>query len=88
MAIEGSSIYEPEVMELLKRLEARGILLIVLDGKKAARPITYASALTFPDIVRAISALEIVAKEMRNDLMRIVAGQSTTGMKAKLRDED
>jgi hypothetical protein len=88
MTIEGSSIYEPQVMALMKELEASGILLIVLNGKKAQRPITFASALRFPDIIKAIEACHIVAEEMRKDLYRILNNEEAKGIKARPVDED
>lgn len=69
--IEGHSIYDPDVAELLKKLEAKGILLIVVDGKRNIQPIEFASALEAGILPRVVEVLNLVALAIQNDLMEI-----------------
>lgn len=74
MPMEGTSVYEPEVMEMLKRLKAKSIVMVVVDGNRNKSPIEYASAIDgASEIYNIIRALEAVAASMRADLVEILS---------------
>lgn len=79
MAIEGSSVYDDDVAEIMKRLEAKGILLIVVDGKKNNSPIEFASAITRDMFPRILEVLYLVGEVIAKDLIQIREREMTDG---------
>lgn len=76
MPIEGKSVYEPEVMEMMKRLNAKSIIMLVIEGNKGG-PIEYASAVQGThDLAKMITALEVVTASLKVDFLRIVTDPS------------
>lgn len=71
MTLQGSSVYDEEVADLMRRLEAKGIFLIVVDGKKNNSPIEYASAIQPQLIPRTIEVLLLVAQALQKDWMEV-----------------
>ena len=69
--IEGSSVYDDDVAEIMKKLEAKGVLLIVVDGKKNNSPIEFASALTEDVLPRVAEVLTLVSNMVVNDIIEI-----------------
>lgn len=71
--MEGSSIYDGEVGELITRLKADGIVLIVVNGERNKSPIEFASALQGKILPRIIEVLLLTAAEMQRDMDAVIA---------------
>ncbi len=71
--LEGSSIYDGEVSELISRLKAEGVLLIVVNGERNKSPIEFASAIQARIIPRVIEVLLLTAAEMQRDMDAVLA---------------
>jgi hypothetical protein len=58
----GPGKYDPECGELLERLKARGVILVVLNGDRGTG---MACKLPFGETIRTAQILEAVAAEIR-----------------------
>jgi len=67
MTLEGEQKYDAKIMELMARLEARGILLVVLQGNRNDKDVEWGSALRKEDIPLAIQTLARILMEMKQD---------------------
>ncbi len=70
--IEGKAIYDQEIMELLKRFDAKGIVLLVIEGNKNKSDLEFGSALRVDDIPRISRVLRHMADTFDNDLTTIL----------------
>lgn len=70
--IEGKAVYDEEIMDLLKKLKAKGIVLLVINGVRNKKDIEFGSALTLEDVPRIWQALYGVADEFKRDYASIV----------------
>lgn len=74
MTIEGKSVYDREMVFLMKDLEASGIILIVVDGKRNKGPIEFGSAMSRPHIEmlpHLIQCLLVAANQLALDLQKL-----------------
>ena len=72
VTIEGKhAIYDDEVMALLHKLRAKGILLVVIQGEKNKSDIEYASCLTADMLPRLIETMRLMRNALWDDLIEI-----------------
>lgn len=78
----GEAIYQKELDEIITRLNAKGVALVVLEGNRNKSSLEFGCGAAPKDIPLLISALEAAAKNLKAQFMEMVlktaASRNTT----------
>jgi len=67
MSLDGISVYDSEIMGLMRDLQAKGILLIVVEGNRNKADVEFGSALLPEVLDKVVGMLESVLDEIKRD---------------------
>jgi hypothetical protein len=70
----GNCIYESEVRELMDRLKARGVCVIVIGGNRNKDDVEFSSAVRAADVPFLCRAMGYTAVRMMRDVVPFVSG--------------
>lgn len=74
----GTCIYEAEVKELMERLQARGVCLIVIGGKRNKDDVEFSSAVQAADMPFLSRAMVYSGARMLDDIKPFISGTFET----------
>lgn len=68
----GEAVYQKELDELIKKFEAKGVILLVLQGNRNKSHVEFGCGALPRDIPALIQALEMATENLKNQFIEMI----------------